>query len=268
MEVLLYVDADQLVEARCRAALEVVRVCGGHIDCLQITSPVSMFSSNPPGVAGLLTEKVARRQWQREALEANMKTRLDPAGVSWSYRAVDGAPAQLMAQEVQLTDLVVLNAVRVPSEMGGAALCAGEVVSRLPVPVMAVPPGRGRFELTGAALIAWDGTAPCISALRGTVELLKAAAAIFIVVIGEEKTNVRAETAREYLAHHGLHARVIRLPDYGQPISTSLLGAVDAYHAAYLVMGAYGRGRTRELVLGGVTREVLASSHVPIVMAH
>jgi nucleotide-binding universal stress UspA family protein len=33
-------------------------------------------------------------------------------------------------------------------------------------------------------------------------------------------------------------------------------------------MGAYGHSRLRELVLGGVTRQVLGSMTVPVLMSH
>ena len=35
-----------------------------------------------------------------------------------------------------------------------------------------------------------------------------------------------------------------------------------------IVMGGYGRSRLRELVLGGVTRTVLDSMTVPVLMSH
>jgi nucleotide-binding universal stress UspA family protein len=33
-------------------------------------------------------------------------------------------------------------------------------------------------------------------------------------------------------------------------------------------MGAYGHSRLRELVLGGMTREILGSMTLPVLMAH
>jgi len=33
-------------------------------------------------------------------------------------------------------------------------------------------------------------------------------------------------------------------------------------------MGAWGHSRIREMILGGVTREVLAQTTVPVLMAH
>ena len=35
-----------------------------------------------------------------------------------------------------------------------------------------------------------------------------------------------------------------------------------------LVMGGYGHGRMRELVLGGVTRRILKHMTVPVLMSH
>jgi nucleotide-binding universal stress UspA family protein len=38
--------------------------------------------------------------------------------------------------------------------------------------------------------------------------------------------------------------------------------------AYFLVMGGYGHSRLREFILGGVTREILASMTVPVLMSH
>jgi nucleotide-binding universal stress UspA family protein len=43
---------------------------------------------------------------------------------------------------------------------------------------------------------------------------------------------------------------------------------VKQANAGLLVMGAYGRPRLSELVLGGVTRHVLAASPVPVMLSH
>jgi nucleotide-binding universal stress UspA family protein len=38
--------------------------------------------------------------------------------------------------------------------------------------------------------------------------------------------------------------------------------------ADLLVMGAYGHSRLREMILGGVTRDILRNANVPVLMAH
>lgn len=47
-----------------------------------------------------------------------------------------------------------------------------------------------------------------------------------------------------------------------------LLSHVADAGADLLVMGCYGRSRAREWVLGGVSRTVLASMTVPVLLAH
>ena len=38
--------------------------------------------------------------------------------------------------------------------------------------------------------------------------------------------------------------------------------------ADFIVMGGYGHSRLREFILGGVTRSMLASMTVPVLMSH
>jgi nucleotide-binding universal stress UspA family protein len=38
--------------------------------------------------------------------------------------------------------------------------------------------------------------------------------------------------------------------------------------AVFMIMGGYGHSRLREFILGGVTRTVLSSSTIPVLMSH
>ena len=51
-------------------------------------------------------------------------------------------------------------------------------------------------------------------------------------------------------------------------VGDTLLSALPDNECEMLVMGGYGHSRLRELLLGGVTRHVLASMTVPVVMSH
>ncbi len=50
-------------------------------------------------------------------------------------------------------------------------------------------------------------------------------------------------------------------------VGDALLSAVSDNSVDLLVMGAYGHSRIRELVLGGVTRDVLKTMTVPVLMS-
>jgi nucleotide-binding universal stress UspA family protein len=51
-------------------------------------------------------------------------------------------------------------------------------------------------------------------------------------------------------------------------VSDTVLAQVAALDADLLVMGAYGHSRLREMILGGVTRDVLRNMNVPVLMSH
>ena len=75
------------------------------------------------------------------------------------------------------------------------------------------------------------------------------------------------EEVVNYLAWCGVKAEGRELERTGSD-SESLLAATGRADADMLVMGAYTRSRLRRLVFGGVTRDVLTRSAVPVLMAH
>jgi nucleotide-binding universal stress UspA family protein len=54
----------------------------------------------------------------------------------------------------------------------------------------------------------------------------------------------------------------------GESVGAALLAAATEAGTDLLVMGGYGRTRLSELVLGGVTRHVLAHSQLPMLISH
>ena len=64
-----------------------------------------------------------------------------------------------------------------------------------------------------------------------------------------------------YLARH-----TVSSSDLGA--SDALLSEISDLGAGLLVMGGYGHHRMREVLLGGVTRDILRQMTVPVVMSH
>jgi nucleotide-binding universal stress UspA family protein len=71
-----------------------------------------------------------------------------------------------------------------------------------------------------------------------------------------------------YLARHNLKAVVENVEPHGKSIGHALLEHAQGFGADLLVMGAYGHSRIREMILGGATRDVLAQTTLPVLMAH
>jgi nucleotide-binding universal stress UspA family protein len=76
-----------------------------------------------------------------------------------------------------------------------------------------------------------------------------------------------ADIAR-HLACHGINAETARTVMAGISASDVLLSYASDITADLLVVGGYGHSRLRELVLGGVTRELLRHMTLPVLMSH
>ena len=51
-------------------------------------------------------------------------------------------------------------------------------------------------------------------------------------------------------------------------VPSAIKSHAAAIGADFMVMGGYGHSRLREFILGGVTRTVLTSSTIPVLMSH
>ena len=71
-----------------------------------------------------------------------------------------------------------------------------------------------------------------------------------------------------YLAHHGVKAEMRREVADDIDAANLLLSRASDLGADLLVMGGYSRARIAQRVFGGVTRTILETMTVPVLMSH
>ena len=76
-----------------------------------------------------------------------------------------------------------------------------------------------------------------------------------------------ADIAR-YLARHDVKVEVQRLTTRELSVGDTILSVLADRGSDLLVMGAYGHSRLRELMLGGVTRQLMTHMTVPVLLSH
>ena len=132
--------------------------------------------------------------------------------------------------------------------------------------------GTGAFRAVGGtALVAWNGSRESVRAVSDALPLLGRAARVVALGVDEEEvgsSRPRCEALCVYLARHGIAAEHAARSARGRSVARLLLEEAGERGADLLVMGAYGHSRLRELVLGGVTRQVLGEAVMPVLMAH
>jgi nucleotide-binding universal stress UspA family protein len=263
--VLLLVHDDTGQEARLQGALDLTRALSGHLDCVDVT-PLPLMA-DPLWSAG--SASIIYDETDREAANAcRVQERLAGEDVPWGWNALRGDFPDCLAGALHAADLVVLNRTLDALPAPDMRTIIGNLLSDNEVLVVAVPADAKGFAATGSALIAWDGSATVMRTVQRAIPLLTLAASVTIVQVGDLPGGaIAADEAARYLARHGIKPNIDRLPA-SRTVATEISRSAGRLGSSYCLMGAYGHGRLREALFGGVTQELLGSTGLPLVLGH
>jgi nucleotide-binding universal stress UspA family protein len=138
-------------------------------------------------------------------------------------------------------------------------------------PVFLPVPDRPPVEKIGKIVLAWDGSPYAARALSFALALFAGLKEADVVVVKGEKDLSNMVPAPEIAAHierHGAKAQVVELDCDEDGVSSTIDSHAEKAGADLVVMGAFGRSRLREFVLGGVTRDLTRFSKRPLLLSH
>lgn len=136
-------------------------------------------------------------------------------------------------------------------------------------PVLLVPEIWGEKPIGQTAAIAWNGSREVRRAVNDAMPILSAASRIVVLVVhGQLSDDASADHSGEeviqHLARHGLDAELKSVATDGAQVQDVIRRQATAVGADLLVLGAYSRPRSAEILFGGVTRSLLASPDQPL----
>jgi nucleotide-binding universal stress UspA family protein len=120
-------------------------------------------------------------------------------------------------------------------------------------------------------VLAWDGSRSAARAMADALPLLPHARHVRVLTVLNEKPEARANLGEEVIRHltvHGVNAVADEVDADGRKVGDVFAAYLAQHRADLLVMGAYGRSRMREFILGGATHSMLRHPKVPLLMAH
>jgi nucleotide-binding universal stress UspA family protein len=138
-------------------------------------------------------------------------------------------------------------------------------------PVLLVPYAHNKTFKPDRIYVAWDGGTAAARSLTDAMPFIERAKAVEVVTVAPDaKTPGAPGTGiARHLARHGINNVEVRnVVADNITVAAKILADASSRDADLIVMGGYGHSRLREFVLGGVTREVLASTSVPVLMSH
>ncbi|CAX25935.1 MAG: universal stress protein [Methylorubrum extorquens] len=175
-------------------------------------------------------------------------------------------PLPFLIGQAAAADLVVVG--RKPAS--GPLLCSvdpGDLVMHLGRPVLVVPPGLDHLDVRRVA-VGWKNTREARRAVRDALPFLTRASRVVVVSIDDGESADDTADVVGFLQAHDIEATAIRKETGGSATSLALVDAAAEQAADLIVTGAYGHGRLREWVFGGVTRDLLAGAPVCCLMSH
>jgi nucleotide-binding universal stress UspA family protein len=137
-------------------------------------------------------------------------------------------------------------------------------------PVLWVPHVGVFPNVVERVIVAWDVSQSATRALHDALPFMRLAKHTALVTLNAEREGrIPGADIAVVMARHGLDVEVTQL--HTPPtvsVGDALLARVGNTASDLLVMGAYGHGRWKELMLGGVTQTIAGSMSVPVLMSH
>ena len=255
-------------------AISIAATFGAHITGISfVYEPVIPDGTLGGGVPADLIE-LQREENSKAANEA--VSRFDAgakkAGISAETRVLDatfGGAATRFAQIARRFDLAVVGQAQREGGAGDELMIEGALFES-GRPIVVVPYIQQRGLTLERVLACWDGSRTAARAIGDAMPLLERAKVVDIVIVAEERKSeeMTGTNMGAHLVRHGVAATVKRVTKGDIAIEDVLLSYAADSGADFMVMGGYGHSRLREFILGGVTRGILASLTVPVLMSH
>lgn len=274
--ILVHVDESVRSGQRAAVAARLAQFDDAHVVGAAFTGLLMLVAPVGPFLTGFDGVSLPVEQLRTDAAHALDQFEAAVRGAGLTHierRSGDEDPAVGISMQARYADLVVISQTA-PGEFLPRlrADFPDYVVLNAPRPVLVLPAGGVAGTLGQRVMVAWNGSAEAARAVASAIPLLQRAKHVDIVVFnaqrgdGPDSAAPGADLAL-YLSRHGVRADV-STQDVPATEGASLLSFAHEKASDLIVMGAYGRSRFREMLLGGTTRQLLTTSTLPLWMAH
>lgn len=217
-----------------------------------------------------VTDNIQREYDEAAKLGAKFGAAAERAGVSHDWLTGEGDPADVLVHTARLHNLTIVEQYTTGVDLlWGAATQLALSGS----PTLILPTGWSGTELPQRILLAWNGSAQSAAAARNALPLLKTASTVTLLVgqnreAPPQRMRLPPLNIEKYLSRHGVNVEIADLKEKDADAGDGILKNAETFNSDLIVMGAYGRSRFREWVLGGATRQIIENTTIPVLMAH
>jgi nucleotide-binding universal stress UspA family protein len=255
-------------------AVSIAEAFGAHLLGVAVSYepiiPGTVMGGVPPEI---IESQRAESNNKAQTAIARFEQAAKRAGISMETRvlnaSVSGAADQI-GRIGRRFDLVVVSQPQRKDSLPDEVVDEG-VLFESGRPVIFVPYIQKGAMKADRIMVCWDGSRTAGRAVADAMPFLKKAKQIEIVIVSNKPAKddeLPGADLGKHLARHGLKVDIKRITSSDTDVPSTILSHAADSSADMIVMGGYGHSRLRQFILGGVTRGMLESMTVPVLMSH
>ena len=270
----VHVDNDAVCDKRLLAAKELAERLGAHLTGVYARRvfPFPVYGAMPTS-ADVVDIYYTIQDNQESAAHRTFDQHIGQDDPKVSWRVITGSVTGVIANEARYSDLLILGQPDPDDKVSLNKGLADQIIFSAGRPCLMIPHTGAASGFGKDPLIAWDGSREAARAVHDALSLLQLAGKVTVLTVQPEKISedlgdLPGAMIAEHLARHDIAVEVKVLNGKVPDTSEAIMSYVHENGHDLIVMGAYGHSRLREIVLGGVTRHIMAHMEVPVLMSH
>lgn len=266
--IMVHAGSDVGFDSRLQVALDLARRFSGHLSLILPRPPQDYVAFDMFGGAHFLAEAYDAAEQERDRMQVRINDKLKVEDLPFDWQIFDGTTADALINAARLGDVMVMSLdTTATGAPGHGRALVSDVVTASRTPVLAVPIGCKSLSFD-RAMVAYDGGFEAANALRAALPMLAASNSVRIAEVEASPDEFPVTDVATYLSRHNVSAEIAVAAKGDTSIEERLLAEAKEWQPGFLVMGAYGHGKWRETLFGGVTRFLLGEIGVPVLLAH
>ncbi|HUS55496.1 MAG TPA: universal stress protein [Thermohalobaculum sp.] len=277
MNLLVFADASDASAPRLETAIAMAERFGAQLSaCALAEQPAYYYGIGTEVAADIYVQDIERAKAVADEVAGIARPRLAKSERDGGVRSATGTAAaisEIVARQARYADLSLVGQPFDSAEETLLTKVLEGVLFDAGRPMVMVPRRWAAGAFGERVMIAWTSCKEAARAVDDAMPFIEAAESVHIAMIDPDTgANAHGEEPgadlAASLARHGVRVTVDPLPSGGRSVAERLLTHATDCDANLIVMGGYGHWRLRETLFGGVTRDMIRQSTVPILLAH
>ena len=195
-------------------------------------------------------------------------TAVGKAGLPFHWQEINGDRDEALIACARRHDLVVMPPV-MTAPFGQNTILASQVAMACGGPVLIAPPSGFAKDVGRKILVAWNDSRESARALRDAWPFLAQAEEIHFLIVSRTAGRELDEGLQRHLRQHACRPAKVVIDRRDDLVTGNIISRhIGMAGADMAILGLYGHSRLRELVLGGVSRELIEEMPVPLLVSH